>query len=57
MFPVYGDLVRERERALLREAQEARLAARVVALRRARRRANRAAVRLQRAVAQLNSLL
>lgn len=51
------DLVREQHRASLHEAEAARLAGRAVALRRARRRADRAAVRLQRALTQLSSLL
>ena len=57
MHLLHDELVRERNEALLREAEEVRRVVRAAAVRRARLRADRASARLQRALAQLNSLL
>lgn len=56
LHPIHDGFAWERHQTLLREAEEARRAAHAVAVRRARRRVERAAVRFRRALAQLNTL-
>lgn len=53
MACLYQELVDERIQALLREAEEGRLASRIDSVRRARRRVERASQRLDKALARL----